>query len=174
MSFYDAVRHCYRKYASGRGRASRAEYWWFVLFSALAFVVLVITTIVVASTIVRNMRPTGFEDLAVIAMSIVAVYFVSFTAFGIPLIAAQVRRLHDVGQPGYWVAAAWGLPLLSLLLDGGLQRLVSGPTAQGSAGGTLASIAGTGFQLLVLVLTLLPSQPAANRHGAAAAGTPPQ
>lgn len=165
MSFYDAVRYCYRKYASGRGRASRAEYWWFVLYSVLAFIVLVITAIVVASTIVRNMRPTGFQDLAVVVMAILAVYFLGFIAFGIPLIAAQVRRLHDVGQPGYWVAIAWALPLLSIVLDGGLQRLVSGPTTDGSLGGTIASIAGTGFQLLVLVFTLQPSKAEPNRFG---------
>jgi uncharacterized membrane protein YhaH (DUF805 family) len=32
MSFTEAVRTVYRNYAKFDGRASRPEYWWFVLF----------------------------------------------------------------------------------------------------------------------------------------------
>ena len=40
-SFKDAVKACFKKYASGRGRANRVEYWmwWLFVLIATAFVV---------------------------------------------------------------------------------------------------------------------------------------
>jgi uncharacterized membrane protein YhaH (DUF805 family) len=38
MSFGDSVETCLRKYADFKGCASRAEFWWFVLFAFLAHV----------------------------------------------------------------------------------------------------------------------------------------
>ena len=35
MTFSESVSTCFRKYATFEGRASRSEYWWFVLFSAV-------------------------------------------------------------------------------------------------------------------------------------------
>ncbi len=35
MSFPDAIKVCFNKYADFGGRASRAEYWWFFLFNFL-------------------------------------------------------------------------------------------------------------------------------------------
>ena len=32
LSFTDAVRQVFNKYATFKGRARRSEYWWFVLF----------------------------------------------------------------------------------------------------------------------------------------------
>lgn len=164
MRFYDAVRHCYRNYFVGRGRAGRAEYWWFVLFGAIGFLVLALTTIVLASSILKLMSPQGFEDLALIAVSVLLLYFLTFVLFGIPLISAQVRRLHDIGRTGYWAIAAWVLPLLSLVFDGGLSRLFTLQPGSSPAGNLLAT-AGSLLQLLVLVMTLLPSQTQPNKYG---------
>lgn len=33
MGFVDAIKVCFNKYATFTGRASRAEYWWWVLFT---------------------------------------------------------------------------------------------------------------------------------------------
>ena len=41
MTFVESLRHCLTvKYCSVRGRASRSEYWWFMLFSSVATAVL--------------------------------------------------------------------------------------------------------------------------------------
>src|SRR6185437_13344134 len=32
MSFFEAIRICFSKYADFTGRAPRSEYWWFLLF----------------------------------------------------------------------------------------------------------------------------------------------
>lgn len=39
MSFAESISTCFRKYAVFRGRASRSEFWWFVLlYYAIIFV----------------------------------------------------------------------------------------------------------------------------------------
>jgi uncharacterized membrane protein YhaH (DUF805 family) len=81
MSFADAVRTCFTKYAEFKGRAGRPEYWWFFLSYLIAYsVVLIIASWLKASWLA----------------SIVAL------AYLIPLLAAAVRRLHDTGRSGWW------------------------------------------------------------------------
>lgn len=77
MSFLDAVKICLRKYAEGNGRASRAEYWYFVLFILLvqiAFRVL-------------------YPPLA----------YVFDLAVFLPNIGVGIRRLHDTDRAGLWL-----------------------------------------------------------------------
>ena len=38
MSFGDAIRDAFSKYATFRGRSSRAAYWWFYLFGLITVV----------------------------------------------------------------------------------------------------------------------------------------
>jgi uncharacterized membrane protein YhaH (DUF805 family) len=64
-------------YAQFDGRASRSEYWWFYLFTALAG----LAAEIVGSTV---------GNLATLA-------------FFLPGLALAVRRLHDVGRSGWWV-----------------------------------------------------------------------
>ena len=35
LGFQESIVRCLRKYATFRGRATRAEYWWFALFNTL-------------------------------------------------------------------------------------------------------------------------------------------
>ncbi|WP_349679213.1 DUF805 domain-containing protein [Rhodoferax sp. UBA5149] len=35
MTFQESIKICFAKYADFSGRASRSEYWWFVLFTLL-------------------------------------------------------------------------------------------------------------------------------------------
>ena len=35
MSFTEAIKTCFRKYIDFSGRASRSEYWWFILFTVI-------------------------------------------------------------------------------------------------------------------------------------------
>jgi uncharacterized membrane protein YhaH (DUF805 family) len=88
MSFTDAVKTCFAKYVDFKGRASRAEYWWFALFVALVYVVgLVLSSI----------------DETVGSV----VLIVGILAVILPQIAAAVRRLHDTGKSGAWYLIAF-------------------------------------------------------------------
>ena len=81
MSFGDAVRTCFSKYADGKGRAGRPEYWWFFLSYVIVYVV-----------------------AAIIGGAVKATWLVwiPLLAYLVPLIAAAVRRLHDTGRSGWW------------------------------------------------------------------------
>lgn len=76
MNFQDAIRTCFTKYADFNGRATRPEYWWFVLFVVLGGIVLSFFSAVLA----------GIFSLATL----------------LPSIAAATRRLHDTQRSGWW------------------------------------------------------------------------
>ena len=42
MSYMEAIKSGFSNYAKFNGRASRSEFWWFVLFMAVVYVVLVV------------------------------------------------------------------------------------------------------------------------------------
>lgn len=81
MGFLESVESAFRKYFVWKGRASRSEYWWFVLFSALGSIV---TTLV---------------DLS---YGVLVLNTVWLLATFIPTISVFVRRLHDTGHSGWW------------------------------------------------------------------------
>ena len=76
MTFQDSIKVCFNKYVDFSGRASRSEYWWFVLFVFLGNLVL---------GMINNW---------------LGVIFILATL--LPQLAAASRRLHDTGRSGWW------------------------------------------------------------------------
>jgi len=76
MSLPKAISTCFSKYADFSGRAPRAEYWWWALFTLLAMVAAV------------------FVDPVV--------YVVVILALLLPGFAVSIRRLHDSDRSGWW------------------------------------------------------------------------
>jgi uncharacterized membrane protein YhaH (DUF805 family) len=101
MSFTDAVKTCFSKYVDFKGRASRAEYWWFALFVGLVYI---------AGVVLASIDETvGGLVLVVGILGVI-----------LPQIAAAVRRLHDTGKSGAWYLIAFvpyvgGIVLIVLL-----------------------------------------------------------
>ncbi|RIJ48455.1 DUF805 domain-containing protein [Clavibacter lycopersici] len=97
-SWYEAMRRFFLKYATFRGRASRSEFWWWVL------------TGFVASSILRTMSDLtmGGRDLpgqlnpVFIADPWSGISAVVQLAVFIPSLAVSWRRLHDVDRSGTW------------------------------------------------------------------------
>jgi uncharacterized membrane protein YhaH (DUF805 family) len=119
MSFTDAVKTCFSKYVDFKGRASRAEYWWFALFVGLVYVVgLVLTSI----------------DDTVGGL----VLLVGILGVILPQLAAAVRRLHDTGRSGAWYLIAFvpyvGSIVLIVLLaqKGQADANIYGPPTSGA------------------------------------------
>ena len=86
MSFSDAIRSCFSKYATFSGRASRPEYWWFVLFLFLGGLA--------ARTIDGVLIPAGGPS---------AITGLFQLATLLPLLAVGWRRMHDTGRPGWMI-----------------------------------------------------------------------
>ncbi len=74
MGFMDAVKSCFGKYATFSGRASRSEYWFFVLFVILVLVALGIVAAIFAAIKTRaNKRGLIFTDINKVATGIAQV-----------------------------------------------------------------------------------------------------
>lgn len=108
MGFGTAVKTCMSKYTDFSGRARRSEYWWFYLFIQLVmmpftllFVILYVISFVPAFDSTGELDPAavewGWMILGFALMMIVSLVFL------LPSYAASVRRLHDMGQSGWWV-----------------------------------------------------------------------
>lgn len=78
-----------KKYAVFGGRSRRKEYWYFVLFSSI-----VTLTLVMIDTI------TGTFDSAV-GLGLLSGIF--SLAILISSIAVSIRRLHDIDRTGWWI-----------------------------------------------------------------------
>jgi uncharacterized membrane protein YhaH (DUF805 family) len=93
MSFNDAVTNCLiNNYIGFDGRASRSEYWFWILF-----------TVVVSSItgiIDGYLFGWEWEDPAWIGNILGLIFF-------LPGLAVIVRRLHDVGRSGWWFLLAF-------------------------------------------------------------------
>ncbi|MGI8667754.1 MAG: DUF805 domain-containing protein [Jatrophihabitans sp.] len=82
MSFADAIRTVFGKYATFSGRARRSEFWWFALFAIIVDVVVGIIDSAVGNSILGLL----------VGLALV-----------VPSLAVAVRRLHDTGRSGWWL-----------------------------------------------------------------------
>ncbi|WDF56055.1 DUF805 domain-containing protein [Mucilaginibacter sp. KACC 22063] len=79
-----------RKYAQFSGRARRKEYWMFILFQVIIFIVLGIISRLIGTLII---------------------YWLYYLASIIPTLAVGVRRMHDTGRSGWFII----VPIVNLV-----------------------------------------------------------
>ena len=89
MTFAGAITTCLRKYAVFSGRATRAEFWWWVL---AVFIVSIALGMVDAVIEVLS----GWDGFSLLSG-------IFSLAVLLPNLAVTVRRLHDIGKTGWWV-----------------------------------------------------------------------
>ena len=114
MNFTDAVASGFRHYATFSGRASRSEYWYWVLFIMIGGIVTLILDHAVFSD-------SDFSPLNTIFN------LVTF----LPSLAVGVRRLHDIGRTGWWVLIALTIIGVIVLIVWACQKSDPGPNAYG-------------------------------------------
>ena len=101
MGFMDAAKNAImNNYANFSGRASRSEYWWFVLF----YFALAIPAALIDSIIGIELIP-GYGPFAIILI----------IAFFLPNISLVVRRLHDTGRSG-WMYLIGLIPCVGFII----------------------------------------------------------
>ena len=94
MGFTDAVKNAVKNnYIGFSGRASRSEFWWFVLFQNL---VLFGGYIVVFGYISVALGGEGATMSFDTFMTLIQIPAILYLALLLPSIAVSVRRLHDV------------------------------------------------------------------------------
>lgn len=89
MTFVESIAKCFTKYADFNGRATRPEYWWFILFTILAG----------AACSVASQSLAALFQLAVL----------------LPSLAAGARRLHDTNRSG-WLQLLWLVPVVGWII----------------------------------------------------------
>ncbi len=129
MTIQESVQVCLRKYADFSGRATRAEFWWWLLATTLvSFAISAIDTAI--STLLRTLSEFAFSPFS--------------TIFGLaillPNLAVTARRLHDIGKSGWWqlvwfviAGAGWILFVIGIIIT--IVRLVSGDSFSGVENG---------------------------------------
>ena len=85
MGFTESLKICFGKYAKFDGRASRSEFWYFILFT---FVYFFVAGFLLALTGASQASIDG------------AILFLLIPIF-MPSIAVAARRLHDINQSGW-------------------------------------------------------------------------
>ena len=92
MGFSDAVQNVLmNNYANLNGRASRSEYWWFVLFNLIVNIVTLVIDLTLGTMVTYDMGYVGL---------------IAFLALLLPTVSVSVRRLHDIGKSGWWILLA--------------------------------------------------------------------
>ena len=158
VTFAGAVKSAFVNFAQYRGLSSRAEYWYFVLFSVLAALVLgtidsVIWPPVQTDDVLEALsQPTPFSNIFAIILLV-------------PSLAVTSRRIRDAGWSGKWL---WSLlfPIVPFLFGafGAIEYLVSvvTPTTEDffaiGAYFLPALLVALMVQIFLLVLCLRPSK----------------
>lgn len=90
MNFVQAVSTCMSKYIVFSGKASRPEFWWFMLAQLLVL--------------------TGASFFSETVSDVAAF------ALLLPTLAVGARRLHDIGKSGWWQLIAFTVVGMGLLI----------------------------------------------------------
>lgn len=148
MTFGRSVRTCLARYATFSGRASRPEYWWFMLFIFLGSFV------------------AGFVDSAVFGEGTALVGTIFSLATLIPSLAVGWRRMHDSGRSGLHLV----YPLIVMAGTASFGALVMGFPEGPVQDATMIVLAFAGLVFLISPLLVLwwltrPSDPKPNRYG---------
>jgi len=103
MGFMDAVKNAImNNYVNFSGRASRSEYWWFILFG---FVVNSSANIIDAILGIEIVSGSPYGPLTSITI----------LALLLPNIGLVVRRLHDTGRSG-WMYLIGLIPCVGFII----------------------------------------------------------
>jgi uncharacterized membrane protein YhaH (DUF805 family) len=106
MSPIDFALQPLKKYATFTGRASRAEFWWFFLFTMIFYLVLMFVVGMIAGTGMMAANPGSALMTGTFGVSTMLVGLFWLALF-VPTLAVQIRRLHDTNRSGWWIGVFW-------------------------------------------------------------------
>jgi len=108
MGFMDALTSVFRNnYATFSGRASRSEYWWSYLGTAIISMIAQIVAFAGAAALLDVNKSLAGAILLLLAVVILGII--------IPFLAVSVRRMHDTGRSG-WMMLLFFIPCIGIIL----------------------------------------------------------
>ena len=114
MNFPQAIASGFRNYVTFAGRASRSEYWYWVLFTIIGGI----------ATLILDYAVFSDSDFSPLNSIFNLVCF-------LPSLAVGVRRLHDIGRTGWWLLIAFTIIGIIVLIVWACQKSDPGPNAYG-------------------------------------------
>ena len=114
MNFPQAIASGFRNFATFSGRASRSEYWYWVLFTLIGGI----------ATLILDHAAFSDSDYSPLNSIFNLICF-------LPSLAVGVRRLHDIGRTGWWWLIALTVIGLIVLIVWACQKSDPGPNAYG-------------------------------------------
>lgn len=168
MGFFRAVVTVYARMFNFSGRARRAEFWWFMLFTFLASMALQVAAVLMLGMPVQAalsdaaaVEALARQQEALLVAYGPAILLATVFLYWLPYLAVMVRRLHDTGRRGWWLLKPMALSLGAMLalgalvMGGGALTLLALPLA-------LVPIGAAIWQIVVLCL---PGEEGDNRFG---------
>ena len=149
MTFAQAIKTCFNRYATFTGRATRSEYWWWILFCFLS----IIAICIIAALI--GVATAGRRGVGLFGFFFLLPFIIFCIVILVPSWAVLFRRLHDAGHPGYWILlylVPYVISLFAALVGSQIMSMLFG----------FLSFAGS---IVLLVFVLQPSQPYDNQFG---------
>lgn len=139
LSFVEAIKACFAKYATFSGRARRSEFWWFYLLTCIPNWIMSymfqwkmgVKAELESQAMSALFDQEKYDALMAQASSYDTIFYIVVGICGIislalliPSLAVWVRRLHDVGKSGHmlWLILLCGIggliPLFMCIADG--------------------------------------------------------
>lgn len=99
MGFTEAIKTCYAKSFTCKGRAPRSEFWYFNLFQVCLFIIWCVSAGIASGiapqTTADNGEPVWF-------IMVYTIYGIAFLTTIPASFCSTIRRLHDVNQSGWF------------------------------------------------------------------------
>ena len=95
-----------KKYATFSGRATRSEYWYFVLIYSITYTILMGIDLAIGTFNQELMDKGSFLGFLSTTYSLILF---------LPSLAVTVRRLHDINKSGWWVLFIF-VPIIGFIL----------------------------------------------------------
>ena len=155
MNMVDAVKSVLTQYIGFSGRARRSEYWYWVLATILAGVVVGIIEVILG---------VGSESSGPLSSLLNLAIF-------LPGMAVGFRRLHDTGRSGWWIGGFYiGLFVFAIIIGALLGASISTEVGTGltESIGVIAIIFGIGaliYMIVLLVFFCSDSDVGPNKYG---------
>ena len=109
ITFGEAINSGFRNIFKFTGRASRTEFWYFILFYTLVFYTLgIVVSFLIPFVMLKAKHPITPQA------GLMTVSFIAFILI-IPLLSITVRRLHDSERKGAWILS-YLLPMIIAII----------------------------------------------------------
>jgi len=109
VNFIEAIQLFFKNYLNQKGRSTRSEYWFFILFNFIVTSACSIlgyrTEWLICKTTDLYGNVSGYSVFTVIWLVIIF----------IPSICLSIRRMHDIGKSGAWILIEF-VPAVGTLL----------------------------------------------------------